>query len=101
MNAKQGLTDMGTSHDVGRTTGNMNMPDFSEKQNRRGIDRMQISGYPLIPEVAKTKYKIFVNRFFRDHVKLVEHEKCDLCLNDVTYFMNLLESTVEHYHFND
>ena len=98
MNAKQGLTDMGTSHDVGRTTGNMAMLDFSEKQNRRGIDRMQISGYPLIPEVAKTKYKIFVNRFFREHVKWVEYDKRDLCLDDVNYFLNLLESTVEHYY---
>ena len=58
MNAKQGLTDMGTSHDVGRTTGNMDMLDFSEKQNRRDIDRMQIPGDPLVPEVAKQNVKI-------------------------------------------
>jgi len=53
---------------------------------------------PVDPKVARTKYIKFVNRFFRENVKLVEYDKRDLCLNDVDYFLNLLESTVEYYY---
>ncbi len=53
---------------------------------------------PMVPRVARTKYIKYVNRFFREHVKWVEYEKRDLCLDDVNYFLNLLESTVEHYY---
>ena len=84
MNAKQGLTDRGTSHDFGRTTGNMDMLDFSEKQNRRGIGRIQIPADSVVPKVARAKHEKFVNRFLREHVKLIKHKKCDLAVEYVT-----------------
>lgn len=48
MNAKQGLTDRGTSHDVERTAGHMDISDFSARQNRPDINRMPIPGDLLL-----------------------------------------------------
>ena len=46
---------------------------------------------------AYERYEKLVNRFFRENAKVAEIEKRRRCLNDVDYFLNLLESTVEYY----
>ncbi len=84
MNAKQGLTDRGTSHDFGRTGGNMYLLDFPEEQNDLIIGRIQIPADSVVPKVARAKHEKFVNRFLREHVKLIKHKKCDLAVEYVT-----------------
>jgi polynucleotide 5'-kinase involved in rRNA processing len=53
---------------------------------------------------AQERYEQWVERFFRENVNAVEPEKGRslriLCLQDVDYFLKLLESTVEYYDFN-
>jgi polynucleotide 5'-kinase involved in rRNA processing len=53
---------------------------------------------------AKERYEQWVERFFRENVNVVEPEKRRnqriLCLQDVDYFLKLLESTVEYYDLN-
>jgi len=49
---------------------------------------------------AQERYEQWVDRFFRENVKVVEPEKRNICLHDVDYFLKLLESTIEYYRFN-
>jgi len=53
---------------------------------------------------AQERYEQWVERFFRENINVVEPEKRRnlriLCLQDVDYFLKLLESTVEYYNFN-
>ena len=53
---------------------------------------------------AQERYEQGVERFFRENVNVVEAEKRRnlriLCLQDVDYFLKLLESTIEYYDFN-
>ena len=53
---------------------------------------------------AQTRYEQWVERFFRENVNVVEPEKRRslriVCLQDVDYFLKLLESTVEYYDLN-
>jgi len=53
---------------------------------------------------AQERYEQWVERFFRENINVVEPEQRRnlriLCLQDVDYFLKLLESTVEHYNFN-
>jgi len=81
MNAKQGLTDRGTSHDFGRTGGNMYLLDFPEEQNDLIIGRIQIPADSVVPKVARAKHEKFVNRFFREHVKLIKHKSVIFALS--------------------
>lgn len=46
---------------------------------------------------AQERYEQWVERFFRENVNVVEPEKRNTCLNDVDYFLKLLESTIEYY----
>jgi len=46
---------------------------------------------------TQAKYEQWVDRFFRENVKVVEPEKRFICLHDLDYFIKLLESTVEYY----
>jgi len=50
---------------------------------------------------AQERYKEWVDRFFRENVNVVEPEKRRslriLCLQDVDYFLKLLESRAEYY----
>jgi len=47
---------------------------------------------------ARIKYKQLVDRFFREHGRMVDPERCAVCLNDDDYFLRLLESTRERYY---
>ena len=47
---------------------------------------------------AQERYEQWVERFFRENVNVVEHEKREACLNDPGYFLSLMEETVEHYY---
>jgi hypothetical protein len=46
---------------------------------------------------AQERYENWVDRFFRENVKVVELEKRNICLYDFDYFLKLLESTIEYY----
>ena len=52
---------------------------------------------------AQKRYEQWVDRFFRENVNVIDPEKRRnlriLCLQDVIYFLKLLESTVEYYEF--
>jgi hypothetical protein len=47
---------------------------------------------------AYERYEKLVKRFFKENVNVVEAEKHNICLDDVDYFLKLLEETVEHYY---
>jgi len=47
---------------------------------------------------AYERYEKLVNRFFRENVNIVESEKRNICMDNVDYFLKLLESTVDDYH---
>ena len=53
---------------------------------------------------AYDRYEKLVDRFFRENDKVVEDEKRRslriLCLQDVDYFLKLLEFTMEYYDMN-
>jgi hypothetical protein len=42
-----------------------------------------------------------VDRFFRENINVVEPEKRIMCLDDVDYFLSLLEETIEYYQMYD
>jgi len=46
---------------------------------------------------ARIKYEQLVDRFFREHVKYVKPEQRKNCLDDVDYFMGLMDSVKEYY----
>lgn len=46
---------------------------------------------------ARIKYEQLVDRFFREHVKYVKPEQRNNCLDDVDYFMGLMDSVKEYY----
>ena len=56
---------------------------------------------PRVYYRAYERYEKLVARFFRENVKVIEPEKRNTCLDDVNYFLKLLESTVEYYQLND
>ena len=53
---------------------------------------------------AQERYAQWVDRFFRENVNVAEPEKLRnlriLCLQDVDYFLKLLESRAEYYDCN-
>jgi hypothetical protein len=46
---------------------------------------------------AYERYIKLVNRFFRENVNVVKPEKRNTCLDDVDYFLKLLEETIQDY----
>jgi hypothetical protein len=55
---------------------------------------------PVVYHRAYERYEKLVNRFFRENVNFVEPEKRIICIDDVDYFLRLLEETVELYQMN-
>jgi len=57
----------------------------------------------VVPKRAQMKYEQLIDRFFREHVNLVEQGKRRSlrfdCMQDVNYFLKLLESAKEQYNF--
>jgi hypothetical protein len=49
---------------------------------------------------ARDKYEQLVDRFFREHSRLVNPEERNNCLRDDKYFLNLMESTRNSYYFD-
>ena len=47
---------------------------------------------------ARGKYEQLVDRFFREHGRLVKPEQRSECLHDYDYFLKLMESTEESYY---
>lgn len=52
---------------------------------------------PVVYHRAYERYEQWVDRFFRENINVVEHGKRSMCLDDVDYFLRLLEDTVEYY----
>jgi len=59
----------------------------------------------VVPKRAQMIYEQLVDRFFREHVNLVEQGKRRSlrldCLQDVNSFLRLLETAKEQYSFYD
>jgi hypothetical protein len=51
----------------------------------------------IVSKKAQIKYKQLVDRFFREHVKYVKPEQRNNCLDDVDYFIGLMDSVKECY----
>ncbi|MBN1363327.1 MAG: hypothetical protein JW976_00845 [Syntrophaceae bacterium] len=64
------------------------------------LQRYLNSSDPVVPKIARMKYKKFINRFFRENVNTTEYEKRDICFGNLDYILNLLESMVEYYYFS-
>ena len=66
------------------------------------LDLQRYLGFkdPVVPQVAKMKYKKFVNRFFRENANIVDAEKRTICFEDIDSFFKLMESTIEYYYFS-
>jgi len=64
------------------------------------LQRHLIAKKPVVYHRAYERYEKLVIRFFRENVNLVEPEKRSTCLQDVDYFLKLLEETVEYYHMD-
>ena len=54
----------------------------------------------LVSKRAQGKYEQLVDRFFREHGRLVSPEQRSACLHDDEYFLSLLESTRKSYYFD-
>ena len=52
----------------------------------------------LVSKRAQGKYKQLVDRYFREHGRMVNPERRSDCLDDDKYFFNLLESTRKSYY---
>ena len=59
----------------------MYLLDFPEEQNDLIIGRIQIPADSVVPKVARAKHEKFVNRFFREHVKLIKHKSVIFALS--------------------
>jgi hypothetical protein len=66
----------------------------------KDLQRYLKSNDSVVSYRAQERYERWVERFFRENVNVVEAEKRNICLHDFDYFLELLESTVEHYDFN-
>ena len=59
----------------------------------------------VVPKRAQMKYEQLIDRFFREHVNLVEQGKRRSlrfdCMQDVNSFLRLLETAKEQYSFYD
>jgi len=53
-----------------------------------------------VSKYAQTKYEQWVNRFFRENEKLVKLEERFSCLQDLDYFLRLMDDTVEQYYLD-
>lgn len=49
---------------------------------------------------AQGKYEQLVDKYYREHGRIVNPEKRSACLHDDTYFLSLLESTRQSYYFD-
>ncbi len=56
---------------------------------------------PVVVHRARERYEQWVARFFRENINVVEPEKRIMCLDDVDYFLSLLEETIEYYQMYD
>jgi len=52
----------------------------------------------VVSKKVQIKYVELIDRFFRENVNFVEPQQRDCCLNDLGYFLSLMEETVEHYY---
>lgn len=52
----------------------------------------------LVSKRAQGEYKQLVDRYFREHGRMVNPEQRSECLHDDKYFFNLLESTRKSYY---
>jgi hypothetical protein len=63
------------------------------------LQRYLLSKVTVVSKKAQIKYEQLVDRFFRENKSVVESQKRHSCLDDLDYFLNLMESTKEYYYF--
>lgn len=47
------------------------------------LQRYLCSKDKVVSTCAQMKYEQWVDRFFRENVNVVEHEKCNICLHEI------------------
>jgi hypothetical protein len=63
------------------------------------LQRYLLSKVAVVSKKAQIKYEQLVDRFFRENKSVVESQQRHSCLDDLDYFLNLMESTKEYYYF--
>lgn len=51
----------------------------------------------IIIKRARIRYTQLLDRFFREHMKHVKPEQRNDCMDDVGYFMGIMDSVKEYY----
>jgi hypothetical protein len=52
----------------------------------------------VVKKKVKEKYLKLIDRFFRENKSLVKSEQRYSCLQNMDYFMGLMDEAVEHYY---
>jgi cupin superfamily acireductone dioxygenase involved in methionine salvage len=52
----------------------------------------------IVAREAMNKYEQLVDRFFKEHVSVLDSEQRYICLDNDTYFSTLMKSTIETYY---
>jgi hypothetical protein len=63
------------------------------------LQRYLLSKVAVVSKKAQIKYEQLVDRFCRENENLVAPQLRHSCLDDLDYFLNLMESTKEYYYF--
>ena len=63
------------------------------------LQKYLLSKDPVVSKKAWIKYEQLVERFFRENASFASNQKRQTCLNDINYFLSLMEEAVEHYDF--
>lgn len=71
---------------------------FEIRSNFHDLQRYLNSKDVLVARKARKKYEKLVDRFFREHGLVVNPAQRSDCLNDHTYFLNLLEIMESKYY---
>ena len=64
------------------------------------LEKYLCSRSRVVSKYAQTKYEPWVNRFFRENEEFVKPEQRQSCLQDLDYFLRLMDNTVEQYYLD-
>ena len=62
------------------------------------LERYLKSRDKIVSQKTRKKYERLVNRFFKEHEKLLSAQQKKVCLEDFRYFLSLTETVIEHYY---
>lgn len=52
----------------------------------------------IVSKKVQIKYVELIDRFFRENVNLVKPQQREACLENMAFFMSLMDSAVDHYY---